>query len=217
MVGGGDVAAGLVGVAGVDRGLDQVQDHPSPRDAGAGGAKGIDLGDLQMSLLEVALSDGREASSRLGVGPGDLDAAWRGPGRGLFAAGQGEVHIAATSRGGCLQGANLSLPEVVAVGGGQVQPLIRQLPGLVPLSVHMGVVAEQHQSGNDHGDRTAVTFPVDHLPDHVAVARHRVHRYGREGQRDQLPGCGVGRQISKARARPARMSSEVWVGSTYAS
>ena len=98
LLGGGDVAAGLVGVPGVDRGFDQIQDHPSPRDAGAGNAEGVDLGDLQMGLIEVALAGGREVSSRLGVGPSNLDAAWRGPGRGLLAPGQGEVHVAAKSR-----------------------------------------------------------------------------------------------------------------------
>ncbi len=71
LLSGSDVAAGLVGAAAADRGFDLIQDHPSPRNARARSAEGVDLGDL----YDVP------PRSRLGRWPRGVEPSGRTPGR----------------------------------------------------------------------------------------------------------------------------------------
>ena len=169
MGGGGRLAAGVHGR------LDQVVEHPQGvrrvrgEDAGrADGGRVVERG------LEILLTEGGQAADVGGVGADDPGSARRRPGVHLpggvdrlpaVAAGGGEQRQGEPAGPG---------QQVVAVGRAQLEPLVDQLPGLVPAAGVEGVLPEQEQRLDGGGDRAARTAVLDRALQGLAARRQPV-------------------------------------------
>src|SRR5262249_2274807 len=107
----------------------------------------LDVGVFVVAGPRAAMMRARQANAC--VTP---TSAWRYPVRDLVAQGPGEVHVPAAGGDECRMAAKLSLEKAVAVGGCQVQSLLCQGLGLIPLPV----VAESALSSSN----PVMTMPI---------------------------------------------------------
>lgn len=142
VAGGGDVGRGLGPAAGVDRRLDQVEEHPQGvRGVGSEGAGRADGGGVTEGGLEVVLAQGGEAADVGCVGADDPSAPGRGPGVHIPGGVRRRLGVAA---GGGEQGDGEPAgpdQQIVAMGAAQLEPFTDQLLSLVPAAGVEGVLA----------------------------------------------------------------------------